>query len=599
MKKNGTPITPLADYLFEVSWEVCNKVGGINTVLKSKAALMKESYKNYLLIGPYFEQNAVLEFEEHSPPPFLAKSFKELKKSGGIKCHYGTWQIKGEPDTILIEFSSLIAKKNEMKSSLWENYRIDSLNTEWDFEEPMIFSVAVAMLLSAIEQKIGKDKGLVAHFHEWLAGLSLLFLKEKKTNIKTVFTTHATMLGRSICGAGGELYENLESIDPVGEAYNHRVEAKHLTEVACAKNCEVFTTVSEITAIEAEHLLGRKPDVLVLNGLDISRFPTFEETSIKHVTCRGRLRDFLTYYFFPYYFFPLNHNLMFFITGRFEFKNKGIDLTVKALGRLNQLLKESDGDRTVTIFFWIPMARGNTRIELLENKNYYYHIKNYIQYNSDSILKKILYDFIANKDIEDQTLFTKQFLDSMKKDILQFKRVGNPPLSTNYIPDEDKNELVRALKEEDLDNKADDRVKVIIHPVYLDGNDGLFNLSYYDAIAGTHLGLFPSYYEPWGYTPLETAAMGVSSLTTDLAGFGRFIESHLDEKNPGIRVLHRYQRPEKEVVEEFAQKLFDFSQLNHQDRVQNKLSAKRLSSLCDWKEFISNYIKAHNLALKR
>lgn len=579
--------------LYEVSWEVCNKVGGINTVLKSKAALMCEHYEEYTLIGPYFAHNAALEFEESEPPTPIREAFDTVKRDG-IYCRYGTWQIKGEPRAILIDFSNFVKQKDRLKAQLYERYQIDSLGATWDYEEPVLFSAAVARLLREIEQRV--DGPIVGHYHEWMTGATCLFLKILGSSIRNVFTTHATMLGRAICGSGGDLYEMLPTMDPRAEAYRHGVQAKYFTERASAQECDVFTTVSEITGIEAEKILGRKPDVLVLNGLDISRFPTFEETSIKHITCRERIREFLTYHFFPHYLFPLEHNLIFFITGRFEFKNKGIDVTIEALSRLNELLKQ-DGDRTVTVFIWIPMEHGGVKIELLENKNYYAHIKNYIEYNSEDILKKVLYDFLGNQDITSESLFTSEFLRNMKQDLMQFQRQGSPPIFTNYIPDEEQNIVARRLRELGLDNSKEQRVKVIVQPVYLDGNDGLVNLSYYDAIAGSHLGLFPSYYEPWGYTPLETAAMGVSALTTDLAGFGRFIEPHV-EGNEGIHVLHRLGKKHDEIVEEYAQQLLSFTQLTHEERVQHKIAAKTLARLCDWKEFITFYLEAHQKALE-
>ncbi|RME32073.1 hypothetical protein D6789_00755 [Candidatus Woesearchaeota archaeon] len=582
----------IPDFLFEVSWEVCNKVGGINTVLKSKAALMNEHYRNYVLIGPYFAHNAALEFEEHQPPEYLRRAFQTVARDG-IVCHYGTWQIKGEPDVILIDFSRFTPQKDKLKAQLWERYKIDSLGAAWDYEEPILFSAAVARLLHAAKL----SARTVVHTHEWMTGATILFLHILGSPLRTVFTTHATMLGRAICGNGENLYEMLDHMDARKEAYKHGVQAKHLTEAAVAHAATVFTTVSEITGMEAEKILGRAPDVLVLNGLDIARFPTFEETSIKHLTCREQLREFLTYFFFPHYVFPLDHNLIFFLTGRFEFRNKGIDVTIEALGRLNELLKEQGGDRTVTCFLWVPMEHGGVKIELLENKSYYQHLKSYIQYNAEDILKKVLYDFLGQQDVTSETIFTKDFLSRMKRDLLHFKREGDPPLVTNYIPDEENNPIVKAIRQAGLRNRAEDRVKVILQPVYLDGNDGLIGLSYYDAIAGSHLGLFPSYYEPWGYTPLETAAMGVSALTTDLAGFGRFIEPHLDSEHPGIRILHRYGRKRADIIEEYAQHLLAFAQLSHEDRVQNKIAAKALSALCDWQSFIAYYLEAHKKAL--
>ncbi len=582
-------------HLFEVSWEVCNRVGGINTVLKSKAALMRQRFPQYALIGPYVERNATIEFEEREAPPEFKEVFTVLANQG-VKCHYGTWQVKGEPTVILVDYQRLVPGKNELKRLLWEWYGIDSLTAGWDFEEPIIFSAAAAKLLRELEERL--PGGVVAHCHEWLAGSTLLHLKRGGSKIRTVFTTHATMLGRAIAGSGGDLYDLLDTINPIEEAYRHNVQAKHLVEVACARHADVFTTVSEITSLEAERLLGRKPDALLLNGLDLSLFPTLEETSIKHITCREKLRAFLAYHFFPHYIFPLEHNITFFMTGRSEFKNKGIDLTISALGLLNDRMKKERSQRTVTVFFWIPHQNNGLKVELIENKNYYYHILNYLQYNSEKIIKKVLYDFLAQRHVTNETFFTKEFLKGMKRDILQFKRQGNPPISTHRLPDEQNNEIIRALRAAGLDNKEDDKVKVVLMPCYLDGNDGLFNLQYYDAIAGCHLGLFPSYYEPWGYTPLETAAMGVPAVTSDLSGFGRFIKPHLPRKNPGVWIVKRHYTPYEESAEELASLLHDFARLNRTGRVQNKIAAKRLAELCDWERFIGRYEQAYELALR-
>lgn len=587
-----------ADILFEVSWEVCNKVGGIYTVVKSKANLMNNNYKNYFLIGPYFQDKAKVDFEERNAPDDLKLVIEKLEKEG-IKCHYGIWNITGEPTTLLIDFSKIIDKKNKIKEKLWEDYKIDSIASEWSFEEPVIWSYAVARLL--IEIGAGKKgRKIVAHFHEWMAGSALLHLKKKGVKIATVFTTHATMLGRAIAGSGQDLYGMLDNMDVEKEAYNNNVQDKYLTEKACAQNADVFTTVSEITAIEAKKILGREPEVLVLNGLDIAKFPTMEEVSIKHVTCREKIREFLTFDFFPHYAFDLNHTLVMFVVGRYELKNKGLDIFIKALGRLNERLKKDAVKRTAAVFFWIPQETKGVKTELLENKNFFRHIKNYVHFNADDILSHIVYDFVSGRDILKDHLFTKDFLHQVKKDVMQFKRKGNPSMVTHNINDENNDPIIKGLLECGLDNREDDRVKTILYPVYLDGNDGLINLPYYDAMAGCHLGVFPSYYEPWGYTPLESAALGVPAITSDLAGFGRFIQTKIKHNmGDGIFVLKRFGKSEEEVISNFTDLLYEFCKRDKYARIENKLHAKELSSLADWKLFIENYIKAHNLALER
>ncbi|MBU0666651.1 MAG: hypothetical protein ABIC91_06250 [Nanoarchaeota archaeon] len=588
-----------AEYLFEASWEVCNKVGGIYTVVKSKAYVMKQHYKNYFLIGPYFEEKARVGLDLKHPPAEFKQAFDELEEEG-IKCYYGEWDADGSPNIILIDFKALISKKDEIKYWFWNNYQIDSINSHWDFEEPMLWSWAVARLLEKISANI-KNSSIVGQFHEWLAGFPILYFKKKQINIATVFTTHATILGRSVAGSGDDLYGVLETMNPQDEAYKKGVADKFLTERACANNADIFTTVSEITAIESAKILGRKPEVILNNGLTLRKFPTIEETSVKHLTTRDKIREFLTYHFFPHYTFDLTHNLTFFIVGRYEFKNKGIDVMIEALAKLNEKLKTEKTKRNIAVFFWIPMGTKGLKVEVFENKNYYRHIKNYIDWHSQDILKRIVEDIVSSKTPSISSMFTEEFLQDLKKDLIQFKRQGNPSICTHYISDEKNDVLIKSLYDAGLDNKADDKVKVIVYPVYLDGNDGMINLPYYDAIAGSHLGIFPSYYEPWGYTPVETAAMGVSAVTTDLAGFGRFIESKVPkkqkEKAKGIYILKRYNRSKQEVVDDLYNIMYEFSHLNHQERVQNKIEAKNLASTVDWKFFVQNYVDAHNKAL--
>ncbi len=588
-----------ADVLFELSWEVCNKVGGIYTVIMSKASLMNNLYKDYYLIGPYFKDKAEVDFEELPVPDNMKKVFDVLSHKG-IHCYYGKWLIKGEPKAILIDYRSLVVDKNDIKRWFWDNYKIDSLHSGWDFEEPMLWSWASGLLIELLQREVFSGKKIVTHHHEWLAGFSLLYLKNKGVPVASVFTTHATMLGRVMASANIDIYSVLDKINPYDESYKFGVQDKFLTEKASALNADVFTTVSEITAVEAEKILGRNPEVLVLNGLDVDRFPTIEETSIKHVTSRERLREFLTYYFYPYYHnFRLDHNLMFAFLGRYEFKNKGMDVFIEALGKLNNKLKEEDSDRTITAFFWVPNLNFGVKTELLENKNYYRHIKSYVEWHSKEIVDKIIIDFITSDDPLKDSIFTKEFLHNMRKDVFHFKRNGNPPLVTHNLRDESNDVIIKSFLANGLDNSSSQKVKVILYPCYLDGDDSLINLPYYEAIAGTHLTVFPSYYEPWGYTPLESIAMGVPTITSDLAGFGRFIKPKLLPENPGVFVLERFGKSHDEEVDSLFRLLYDFSLLDHAERVENKINAKEISQLADWAHLIKNYIKAHNLAIDK
>ncbi|NTV24347.1 MAG: alpha-glucan family phosphorylase, partial [Nanoarchaeota archaeon] len=271
-----------ADYLFEVSWEVCNKVGGIYTVVTSKIHPMLKFYKeNYYAVGPYLESSTKSEFKEKVPPQIFKEIFEKLH-SIGIMCYFGSWRIDGEPNVILVDYRNYSYRNNEIKARLWEKFGIDSLNSQYhDYDEPILWSTCVGIFLEEFASR-SPGKKIVGHFHEWLAGGGLLHLKGNNVKVATVFTTHATMLGRTLAGNHIDLYMELEKTNPEERAYQFGIQDKFLTEKACAKHADVFTTVSEITGIEATHFLGKKPDCLLPNGLDIERFPTFEESSIKH-----------------------------------------------------------------------------------------------------------------------------------------------------------------------------------------------------------------------------------------------------------------------------------------------------------------------------
>ncbi|PIN86833.1 hypothetical protein COV19_02405 [Candidatus Woesearchaeota archaeon CG10_big_fil_rev_8_21_14_0_10_44_13] len=600
-----------ADCLFEVSWEVCNKVGGIYTVIMSKAALINQKYKNYFVIGPYFENQAKEIFVEQETPSEFRRAFDDLTKEG-IFCHYGIWQIKGEPKAILIDFQNFMGRKNDLKKFYWDTFKIDSLFAEWDFDEPMLWSTAAGKLIGRYCIYNNKNNGqkIVGHFHEWMSGFGLLYLKNAKKEegikIGTIFTTHATMLGRSIAGSGEPLYEMLDSMDPMKEAYNHGVQAKFLAEKACALNADIFTTVSEITAIEAEKILGRKADVLLLNGLDISRFPTYEECAIKHRKNREIIREFVAYYFFPHYKFDLEQTLLFFIVGRYEFKNKGIDIFIKALTNLNEIMKKEDTKKTVVALFCIPRDVHGAKLELSLNKNSYYQIKDFVEENLEEFKEKIINNIMTCdvnafndvKKFQQEKIFDQDFLLEAKKIRINFMKKGNPLIVTHNISYEENDDIVRNLVNTGLDNKEEDKVKAIFYPVYLSGIDGLIDLPYYEAITGCHLGLFPSYYEPWGYTPLESAALGVPSLTTDLGGFGRFLMQK-GVINNGVFILQRFHKTEEETVQHFTEILHNFTKLDDKGRVRQKILAKEASNLADWGELINNYYEAHNGAVRK
>ena len=591
-----------AKYLFEVSWEVCNKVGGIYTVVKSKAHQMVHAYKeeNYFLIGPYFPK-AMEEFQPQLPEENVKVVLEALKKEG-ITVYYGKWIVKGNPNVFLIDFSRFIENKNKIKASMWEDFKIDSWNAPYDYDEPVVWATTAGMLMEELSKVLIGDK--VAHFHEWLSGPALLYLKKKKVKIGTVFTTHATMLGRTLAGNNVDIYKVvnekivLETINPEEEAYKYNLPAKHQLERVTAEKADVFTTVSEVTELEATHILNKKPDMLVPEGLDFSELPNLEEVSINHRLYRSKMRDFAMAYFFPYYKFDIENTFFYLISGRYEFRNKGIDVTIKALSALNEKLKKDKSKRTIVVFFFIPAGIRNINLSIVESKAIFSKIKDVVEDNMNDIRDKIVYSIAQQNMPVKSKIFDDDFIIDIKKKMMMFRKEGNPPIVTHELQDENRDIILKSFREFGLINKNTDNVKVILYPCYLSTSDGLIGMDYHSVIWGCHLGIFPSYYEPWGYTPLECAAYGVPAITSDLAGFGNFV-LHNSKEEPGIFVVKRHGKTEEEVVQQLVDRLYWYSNTSKDERIKNKMMARKFASMCDWGELVRHYVTSHNLAIER
>ncbi|MBI2142194.1 glycogen/starch synthase [Candidatus Woesearchaeota archaeon] len=571
------------------------------TVVKSKAARMVEGYKeNYFVVGPYFVNKAIGEFQEKLCPDFLKAAF-EAVKAEGIICHYGTWYVEGMPSAILIDFSGFTRRTDEIKGELWNLFRIDSLGTEYfDFDEPVVWAYSAGRLIEQLAEGLQKGRAVIAHFHEWLSGAGLLYLKSRKANAATVFTTHATVLGRTMASADINIYDALGRLRPDEEAYKFRVHPKHQVEKGAAQNADVFTTVSEITGLEATSILGRKPEIILPNGLNLDKFPTFEDASIKHDHLKRRIKEFITYYFFPYYTFDLDETLIYFLSGRYEFHDKGVDIFIKGLAKLNNKLKQEKSSRTVVAFFWIPGNIKSIRTELLESKTFYQDVKESVDDADANIRERLIQLFISQKKIDSDALLGKELEFELKRKVMRLFRKGTPPLSTHDLYNDDSDLILSLFRKLGLNNAENDRVKVVFYPIYLTGADRLLDLNYSEAMEGSHLGVFPSFYEPWGYTPLEAAALGVSSVTTDLAGFGRYIARDSQRKNaPGVFVVKRMGRSDDDVVDDLAEIMYRYSKLTKEERIKNKIEAKHAAGHADWKNLINNYFAAHQLALKK
>ncbi len=590
-----------ADYLFELSWEVCNKVGGIHTVIKSKTQETIRIYQDkYFLLGPYFLDKAVTEFQEKIPPNGLHNVCKKLRKEG-ILCHFGKWLIPGEPNIILLDYQGFIHRNYDIKGEFWESYGIDSLGTVFsDFDEPLLWGVAAGRFLEEIaKSRFFRDKKIVAHFHEWLACGALLHLKRKNVDIGTVFTTHGTMLGRAMAGNNVELYNEIDKIDPEKEAYNFNVHPKHQVERVSAHVCDVFTTVSEITSMQVENFLKKKPDLLLYNGFSIHDYPSFEQISLDHILYREKIKRFLEYYFFPYYSFDLDNTLIYFTTGRYEFHNKGFDVFIEALSRLNRELKRKNSRKTIVAFFWVPRSTIRIKPEITHNRAYFEDVKDSIEDSLDDIERRIIRNLISGKSISTGNIFSDKLIFETKKKVRRFLKEGTPPLCTHDLLDEDKDLILSYFRRYGLLNRKEDRVKVIFYPIYLTGADNLLDLNYNEAILGSHLGVFPSYYEPWGYTPMETAALGVASVTTDYSGFGRYLMQNKSRVNRGVFIIEMFNRSHENKIDNLYKCLYEYSKLKVNQRVENKMEAHNIISLVEWNVLIKNYVMAHNAAVNK
>jgi len=556
-------IKPKADFLIEVSYEIVAKLGGIHTVIKTKAPFMNRYYKdNYLVIGLYDEKAARKLFKSEKPTKEITKLFQQLKKEK-IFCHYGTWLVKSSPKAILIDIKKLIRDK-KTKDIIRRDYWINFLKDNSIYNESILFSYAAGRVISELQGlDFFKKKKIVVNLHEYMMGVTLFYLRKHKCDIPIVFTTHATVLGRAIAFSGRKLYQDIIGTENKIKTtkyylalFGHGIYNKHLHERACIKKADVFTAVSEITSNEAEFLHGNRADIITPNGLEIIKYPSIEKQLAINYKAKQRIYNFLKAYFSPYYPTKVSDSLLLYTAGRNEIFTKGYDIFFEALRTLNKKLKKERFDKNIFVFLFI----------MTSNKKV-----------SQNVIKSI-HNFKKNRKISNLTKTPPNCAFKTKKDQI----------------------VMMFLRKNKLFNKETDKVKVIFYPAPVEEDDGLLSMTYDEIISGMDMGIFPSLYEPWGYTPLETAAMSTISLTTDVAGFGRFIKAKTDQrKMPGIIVLKTKGKNRKEIVSRLSETIYDLVHLPKEKRIEKRIEANKLASLATWNEFSKLYIKAHNLAIKR
>ncbi|MEA3478886.1 MAG: alpha-glucan family phosphorylase [Bacteroidota bacterium] len=534
------------DYLFETSWEICNKVGGIYTVLSTKAlTLVHELKDNYILIGPDVWKETI-ENPDFIEDPLIFKSWREKARHEGLHIRLGRWNVAGKPIVILVDFTPYFSEKDKIFFEFWETYKLDSLTGHWDYIEPALFGYAAARVIESFyEFHLSAEDKIVAQFHEWMTGTGILYLNDKVPQVGTIFTTHATVLGRSIAGNGFPLYEQLDQFNAPQIAKDFGVVSKFSLERLSAREADCFTTVSEITSKECEAFLGKNVDVITVNGFENSFVPDSAHFDRQKENARDKIlkvaRGMLNQDIPDDAVLTLN-------SGRYEFGNKGMDLFIDALGQLNKMPDET---RSIVAFIAVPAHQSGLRRELL---------------------KRIEHpDF--NHPIANEYL-------------------------THHLYDESNDPTLQKLKENELLNRPEDRVKVIFAPAYLDGNDGIFNISYYNFLIGFDITVFPSYYEPWGYTPLESAAFHIPTITTNVAGFGLWVQTDIDPNQKGVFVIDRLTM-NGDAVNEIVRILHDFTLADNAQAAVANDDAFQVSQQALWQSFIDNYYRAYTIALER
>ncbi len=529
---------------FEVSWEVCNKVGGIYTVVSSKALQAVEFFDGrYFMLGPDLGNNA--EFTETDEPCWDA--IRPILAKHGFQCRLGRWKIPGNPKTILVSFKDRL-NVNQLLYELWNRYGVDSMTGGWDYAEPVMFSTVCGDIISAIYEGTIAPAGnrAVALFHEWMCGAGLLDVKRKSPQIGTLFTTHATMLGRAMAGTGRDIYKQMYTINPIREATNHNITAKCSMERVAARESDCFTTVSRITAIEAAVFLARPPDVVTLNGLDMRVIPDYSEDREAVAPYRARLIDASQRLLRR----ELPENVRFIlVSGRYEFRNKGLDVFLEALSRVNESLR---GTKQHVVALFAVMG-GHTG---------------------------------ANPDATGG--------DMNKK----------PPrnehwITSHHVYDSPNDPILNTCMNIGLTNSPENHVQVIFIPAQLNGHDGFINLTYDQVLSACDLGMFPSWYEPWGYTPQESAAWSVPTVTTDLSGFGLWSRQVQADEGiaGGVYVVPRQHRSYSQVLQDLSDVTLSCVTQSPAQLAASRKDARRLSNYFTWQKFFPFYQEAFSHAL--
>jgi glycogen(starch) synthase len=585
-------------FLFEVSHEVAKKSGGIYTVISSKSMLSVMEYGDrYALVGPYSPATAAIEFEELVPSQWV-QAFLDKLRAKGVIAHFGRWLVKGSPRCFLLE-----TKASAANLATWRADLQGAVANEFDTEanDAIVFGYQCAHFFQELEAIAGERK-IVAHFHEWLASVGLIVMRKWGVKIPTLFTTHATLLGRYIAAGGMDLYASLhQGVNPDSEAGTRQIYNRHWIEVGAARGADVFTTVSDITNYEAQCLLGREADVVTPNGLNTEKFTAMHEFQNLHKRYKDVIAEFCRGHFFGNYDFDLDNTLFFFTAGRREYRNKGVDLMIEALADLNYQLKRDVSKVTVVAFIIMPGAHQSYNVESIKGQS----VRRQIRETCHDITKRIaerMYEEILHGRVptSDKLLGEEDVIMLKRRVLLATQSPRLPPVVTHNMVNDAEDEILCHVRRCSLFNNHEDRVKIIYHPEFLSATSPILPLDYSDFVRGCHLGVFVSYYEPWGYTPAECALSGVPSITSNLTGFANYMQRRLTSpEDHGIYIIDRRNKSFHDSKDQLAGAMWRFCQMNRRQRIEQRNKTERLSDILSWDVMYKHYVKARNLALKR
>ena len=542
-----TTTTP--EYLFESSWEVCNKVGGIYTVLSTKAHTLQQSFKDKLIfIGPDVWANT-------NAPDFIEDDVlftdwkTHAKTTDNLKIKVGRWNVPGTPPVILVDFKPFFKERDSFFYSMWESFRVDSIHAYGDYDESCIFAYAVGKVIESFYHfYMLENKKVAALFNEWMLGMGALYIQKQIPAIATLFTTHATSIGRSIAGNNKALYAYMDGYNGDQMARELNMEAKHSLEKQTALHVDCFTTVSDITARECKQLLDKAPDIVTPNGFEPNFVPAGKEYDKKRTAARRALLNVAE----KLLGCPISPDAFLVSTsGRYEYRNKGIDVFIEAMNRVRT---SGRLQREVVAFIMVPAWVRDARADL--------------------------------KEVIDKNIRTTSPMQM--------------PFVTHWLNLMEQDKVLNYITHAGFTNSAADKLKIIFVPCYLDGHDGILDKPYYDLLIGMDATVYPSYYEPWGYTPLESIAFGIPTITTNLAGFGLWAKKHVtgNNINEGVAVVNRDDFNYFEVADAITSAILMLTGKDKKEAEEIRECCFRLAAKAEWSKFIVYYEEAFKIALE-